>query len=163
MAGNSSDSAIASAPTNPQALTDQIALSQNVQSLAFSQAQSSPASERNAGQIAGQTSARDLQLAPTSKWDKFVDITEQGVKDIPLGIEHTLENPLGLLENAAVSVAFGTAAKVLMPEAGPLGSLFAVGLGAYFAGKAAVPVYEAYKTGMDARTMAGIDQRPPAR
>jgi putative endopeptidase len=114
---------------------DRQALSQNVQTMAMRDAQ---------------------QAAPSSKWDKFVVTTEEGIKEIPAGLVHTLQNPAGLIENAAISVGLGAASKILLPEAGPLGKLAAVGLGLYFAEQTAVPIYQAYKIGLNAKTMADI-------
>jgi len=129
LAGPNGDSALNIGHNDSlQATADQQALSQNIQSMA----------------------------APTGKWNKFVATTEEGIKDIPAGLLHTIENPLGLIENAAISIGMGAAAKILLPEAGPLGKLFAVGLGVYFAEQTAVPVYQAYKTGLNAKTMGDI-------
>ena len=137
MAGPLGDSTLTIGTSDPRdANHDQQALSQNVQAMAVKDAQQ--------------------QAAPTSTWDKFVDTTEAGLKDIPAGLLHTIQNPIGLIENAAISVGMGAAAKILLPEAGPLGKVAAVGLGLYFTEQAAVPIYQAYKEGLNAKTMADI-------
>jgi hypothetical protein len=173
MAGNSSDSSIATGPTNLQSVTDQLELSQKVQDLAFPKYGHAGSAITSDSPLVGglpalqhvptkqsevRAAGRDAQLAaPADKWDKFVAVTEEGIKATPQGIWHALHNPLGLAENAAISLGVGVAAKALLPESGPLGSLFAIGLGAYFAEQTAVPVYKAYRTGMQAHTMGDIN------
>jgi hypothetical protein len=135
MAGNLGDLTTDSTSWSVMAQPGQVRLSQSVQAMAESDAN---------------------KAAPTGDWDKFVDVTKEGVQNIPSGIAHAFENPMGLVENAAFSVALGTAAKVLLPERGPLGTVFALGLGAYFLEQAAVPIYQSYKTGLNAKTMGDI-------
>jgi len=145
MVGDLGDSTTASTSWSWPTLADRANLSQRVQTLAVDDAQM-------AAQIAGQ------MAAPASKWDKFVDVTEMGVQNIPAGIWHTLEHPMGMLENVAISVGTGALAKVLLPERGPLGVVCAIGLGAYFLEQAAVPGYQAYKKGLNAKTMGELNQ-----
>ena len=76
--------------TKPATTDQQIALSQSVQTQAQQDA------------------------APSTKWGKFVATTEAGIKDIPAGIVHTLEHPMDLLKNGAISVGMGVAAKNLV-------------------------------------------------
>lgn len=144
MAGILGDSVIGTAPTNPHSQFDQVELSQNIQSLSMKKAQ-------------GSASKGDPLAAPTSKWDKFIDVTEKGIEDIPQGVWHELQDPFKLAENAAISIGLGTMAKVFLPESGPLGSLCAVGLAAYFGEQTAVPLYKAYKTGMNAKTIGELN------
>jgi hypothetical protein len=171
MAGNFGDSTVATA-TNPAATADQENLSQRVQSLAVDrpQAASTTAADLKAinslaplrpgtnNHFAPQAPGRPLDpAAPVSDLERFADITVAGIKDIPRGVVNTLHNGLGLAENAGLSVGLGVAAKLVLPETGVAGKLFAIGLGAYFAEQTAVPVYKAYKNGMNARTMSGVN------
>jgi hypothetical protein len=163
MAGNLSDASIASAPTNTHALSEQLELSQHVQSLGLNNAFSKTLAPNSGTPGEGQPSAAralsnaDHQAAPTSNWDKFGAVTTQGLEDIPQGILHTLQHPLGMVENAAISLGAGAAARAILPECGAAGKLFAVGLGVYFAEQTAVPVYQAYKTGFNAKTRGDIN------
>lgn len=136
MALNFGDSTASSAIQENQALGDQTALSQHVQTLAASDNQ---------------------KAAPSGGWDKFVDITEKGFESAPAGMLHALEHPGKLIENAAISVVTGAGAKTLLPEGGALGTIGALGLGAYFLEQAAVPIYDDYKEGFKAKTMGELD------
>jgi len=142
MQGKTGDSAIAQAPGAGQSVGAQMELSQSVQSLAVERAQAS--------------ANKDQLAPPTSKWDRFVEISERGLKRIPEGVLHAVENPDRLLMNAEVSAVFGAAAKALLPEEGLIGKALAIGLGAYFTEQSAVPAYQAYKAGLNAKTMGGI-------
>jgi kumamolisin len=90
---------------------------------------------------------RATQDQPPSKWDQFKAITEEGIKDIPAGVLHTLEHPGSLIENGLISAGIGFAGKILLPEAGPLGRIAAIGLGAYFTTQMTKPIVHAYQTG----------------
>ncbi len=83
----------------------------------------------------------------TSKWTQFKAITVEGIKDTPAGIVHALEHPGPLIENGLISAGIGFAGKILLPEAGPLGRIAAIGLGAYFTRQLTKPIVHAYQTG----------------
>jgi hypothetical protein len=140
MQGKAGDVAIAPASDGAHPVAAQVALSQSVQSLAAERVKA-PA---------------DPLAAPTSKWDKFVAISEQALKKTPEGMLHALEDPASLIVNTEMSMAVGAAVQVLLPEEKVVSNALTAGLGAYFAVRSAVPTWNAYKAGMNAKTQADI-------
>ncbi|HEY9683611.1 MAG TPA: M4 family metallopeptidase [Drouetiella sp.] len=112
-------------PTNTEA---QMSLSQHVQTQA----------ERNA-QIA----------APSSAGERMWDVTKDGVSKIGEGFVNSLD-PHNILPNVGMGVAIGAAAKLILPETGPVGRVAAAALGAYFV---AEPVVKSYSLALAAKNM----------
>jgi hypothetical protein len=156
MQGKTGDVAIAPATDAAQSTAAQVALSQSVQSLAIERSKAPTVKVQTAAAETSAETFKDQLAAPISGWDKVVAISEQGIKKAPEGMLHALQNPADLIMNTEISVAVGAAAKLLLPEEGMVGRAFAVALGTYFAGRAAVPAWEAYQTGMHAKTFAEI-------
>ena len=91
--------------------------------------------------------AASTRSAAPSKIDQFKAITVEGLKDTPAGVLHALQHPGALIENGLISAGIGFAGKILLPEAGPLGKVAAIGLGAYFTEQMAAPIVHSYKKG----------------
>lgn len=88
--------------------------------------------------------------------------TADGIYHAPAGIQHALSyqisHPMEALETVASSAAFAAALKIALPEAGPVGKIAGLALGAYFVGTAAPEFINAYKTGLNAKTWSEIDK-----
>ncbi len=88
--------------------------------------------------------------------------TADGIYHAPEGIHHALSyqiaHPVEALETVASSAAFAAALKIALPEAGPVGKIAGLALGAYFVGTAAPGFIGAYKTGLNAKTWSEIDK-----
>ncbi len=88
--------------------------------------------------------------------------TADGIAHIPKGLEHAisynLEHPMQLVETVAGSAAFAAALKFALPEAGPVGKIAGLAMGAWFIGSAAPGFYGAYKTGLNANTWTQMNQ-----
>jgi kumamolisin len=93
---------------------------------------------------------------------RVVLTTADGVAHLPQGFSHAvsyeLHHPLQMLETVAGSAAFATALKVALPEAGPVGKIAGLAMGALFIGSAAPGFYGAYKTGLNANTWTQMNQ-----
>lgn len=88
--------------------------------------------------------------------------TADGICHTPEGIKNALayevEHPLHALETVASSAAFAAALKVALPEAGPVGKIAGLAMGAWFVSSAAPGFYDAYKTGLNATTWSEMDR-----
>lgn len=82
--------------------------------------------------------------------------TGDGLSHLPQGLanaaSYQLEHPLEALETVAGSAAVAAALKIALPEAGPVGKIAGLAMGAWFVGSAAPGFYQAYKTGWNANT-----------
>jgi kumamolisin len=66
------------------------------------------------------------------------------------------EGVVGMAENVATSAALGFGLKMIMPESGSVGTIASAVIGGYFMAKQAAPIYHAYETAWDAKTMGDI-------
>ncbi|RTL34489.1 MAG: hypothetical protein EKK48_31395 [Candidatus Melainabacteria bacterium] len=88
--------------------------------------------------------------------------TADGIYHTPEGLKNAVayevEHPLHALETVASSAAFAAALKVALPEAGPVGKIAGLAMGAWFVGSAAPGFYDAYKTGLNAKTWSEMSR-----
>jgi kumamolisin len=88
--------------------------------------------------------------------------TADGIYHTPDGfrnaIAYQFDHPMQALETVAGSAVFAAALKVALPEAGPVGKIAGLAMGAWFVGSAAPGFYDAYKSGLNAKTWAEVDK-----
>jgi kumamolisin len=88
--------------------------------------------------------------------------TIDGAVHLPYGLydagKYELQHPVQMLETVAGSAAFATALKFALPEAGPVGKIAGIAMGAWFVGTSAPGFVAAYKTGLNANTWSEMNQ-----
>ncbi|MBS1956680.1 MAG: M4 family metallopeptidase [Cyanobacteria bacterium SZAS-4] len=93
---------------------------------------------------------RDAMIAaPSSAGERMWDVTKDGLAKIPEGFMHSLD-PRNIIPNVGMGVAIGAAAKLILPEAGPVGKVAGVALAAYFVGE---PIVKSYSLAIAAKNM----------
>lgn len=93
---------------------------------------------------------RDAMIAaPSSAGERMWDVTKDGLAKIPEGFVHSLD-PANILPNVGMGVAIGAAAKLILPEAGPVGKVAGIALAAYFVGE---PIVKSYSLAIAAKNM----------
>jgi hypothetical protein len=95
-----------------------------------------------------------MTAAPSSAGERMWDVTKEGVSKIPEGFKNSLslEN---IIPNIATGAVIGAAAKLILPEAGPLGKVAGVALGAWFVG---APIVKSYSLALGAENMSQMHQ-----
>ncbi len=87
--------------------------------------------------------------------------TADGIVHIPAGLYdaavHDIEHPGEIAKTVLGSAAIATALKVVLPEAGPVGKVAAVAMGAWFLASSAPGFVSAYKTGLKAKTWSELN------
>jgi hypothetical protein len=90
-----------------------------------------------------------MTAAPASAARRFLDVTKEGIEDIPAGFIHSLDWHR-ILPNVGMGVAIGAATKLLLPEGGPVAAVAGGLMTAYFIGK---PLLQTYTMAYDAKNM----------
>lgn len=82
--------------------------------------------------------------------------TMEGLAQTPAGVanavKYNIEHPVEMLKVVGGSAALAAVLKVVLPEAGPVGRIAGVAMGAMFLSDAAPGFINAYKTGLNAQT-----------
>ncbi len=88
--------------------------------------------------------------------------TLDGLAHTPQGlvnaVDYNIKHPIQALETVGVSAAFAATLKVVLPEAGPVGKVAGLAMGAWFLAGTAPSFVDAYKTGLNAKTWAEFDR-----
>ncbi|HEY9719962.1 MAG TPA: protease pro-enzyme activation domain-containing protein, partial [Trichormus sp.] len=87
--------------------------------------------------------------------------TGDGIFHIPFGlgnaIAYDLEHPMEIVKAFGGSAAIAATLKTVLPEAGPVGKIAGLAMGAWFLASAAPGFINAYKTGLNANTWSELN------
>jgi kumamolisin len=104
-------------------------------------------------------SAESNQIGMTGVWgvaERLAHTTVGGLVDMPKGLYHEAlniqKNPDQLIQAVVGSAAIGSALKVILPDAGPVGKVASVIMATWFVGESVSGFGQAYKTGLLAKT-----------
>jgi kumamolisin len=102
----------------------------------------------------------DNIVAPISKVDRYIDVTGNGLHQLPGAVENsfvnTITHPLELAEMVGTSAAMGAVLKAVLPEGGPAGLIAGTAVGAYFLYQSGKPMADAYSKAGSARTTGDL-------
>lgn len=106
-------------------------------------------------------SPADNAAAPSSKFDRYVNVTVQGVENLPGGIikaaGDAITHPLDTAKMVAESAAMGAVLKTALPKGGPAGLIAGLAIGGYFLYKGIEPMGDAYSKAGNAKTMGELN------
>lgn len=81
--------------------------------------------------------------------------TAEGIKQTPSGVynavKHNFEHPIEIVKVVGGSAAIAAGLKIILPEAGPVGKVAGLVMGAWFVAGAAPAFGDAYRSGLNAR------------
>lgn len=100
-------------------------------------------------QVQSQAQRDAMTAAPSGAGERIWDVTKEGISKIPEGFINSLD-PHNILPNVGMGVAIGAAARLILPEAGPVGKVAGAALGAYFVGE---PLVKSYSLALAAKNM----------
>ncbi len=93
---------------------------------------------------------------PIGGAQRIVLTTVEGIANTPAGLanalKHNIENPVEMLKIVGGSAALAAGLKVVLPEAGPVGRIAGLALGAMFLADAAPGFVNAYRLSLNAQT-----------
>ena len=87
------------------------------------------------------------QAAPDSKFQRYADVTFQGLTNLPAGVGHAfiddVTHPLQTAEMIGTSAAMGAVLKGVLPEGGSAGLIAGTAIAGYFLWQASKPIADA--------------------
>src|SRR5262249_3196522 len=87
---------------------------------------------------------------------RIATTTIDGITHTPAGLlnaaVYDIQHPMEIVKTVAGSAAIAAALKVVLPEAGPVGKIAGLAMGAWFIAETVPAFADAYKTGLSAKT-----------